>query len=802
MSRFLQRLLFLCVLFFFASLHPAIAAYKGYDAQLQSFAGPTGTVLPGSRIAVAVSFRNTGTQPWKRTGKTFLSVYHWDPVKKVETPSLFADTTWESSARPTRLPVASLAPNGVTTFRFFVTAPSTSGHYRENFILTAENTAWIKTGGFYVDFSVASTDSVATPPQTASMLPASNGASAPVPTQEIPIQAEIVDRGGSEWAVAAQDDLAIRVGIKNLDTRLWSTNQVYLAPVDDAGQLRTSLFAHPTWQNGKAGVIENGPIHGLETARLKLLLRAPNTPGIYRERFQLFSSGGTAVPGVSLVFLVRVAPAPSFEGTAIGPEDTTPPPTPPAPAPTTAAPVPIATNDGAYVTTLLLRSANTLELLGNGRQQLTFGFKNTGTQTWSQLQARLVSVTPEPSKRRWIQDDSWMSADQTAPITLKTAPGEIGFFSFYVKAPPKHGTYVFTFRLFANGKPVQNGDLQIPMTVATDGYLEADPVPLPSSPTRVPSVSPSAAALPIIEAQPLNGDPSTLSPEPLIRVGLFKTTDDQMQVRAKYAPLTVLQGSTSICHVSVGQLITIRFARDQNTYHLSGDTCNGDSATPYLVRADDSLSAMEIADFSRPVSWLPGANDNTFRVQLELRFTPVTNEVWIINELPIEWYLKGIAETSNVSPPEFQRTLLTAARTYAMYHVLRATKHAATSFTVDATYDQVYRGYGAEQRDPNVVAAIDATRGQIVTYNGKLALTPYYSRSDGRTRSWGEVWYGGSQYPWLVSVPVPWDQGRTLWGHGVGLSASGALGMANDGKHYDEILRYFYTGTELRRAYR
>ncbi len=174
----------------------------------------------------------------------------------------------------------------------------------------------------------------------------------------------------------------------------------------------------------------------------------------------------------------------------------------------------------------------------------------------------------------------------------------------------------------------------------------------------------------------------------------------------------------------------------------------------------------------------------------------------MINELPIEWYLKGIAETSNSSPAEFQRTLLVAARTYAMYHVNRGgTKHANEYFTVDATLDQLYRGYAIEQRAPTISAAVDATRAQIVTYGGRLAITPYFSRSDGRTRSWGEVWAGGSSYPWLVGVPVPQDQGRTLWGHGVGMSATGALAMANEGRRYDQILKYFYTGIEILRVY-
>ena len=35
------------------------------------------------------------------------------------------------------------------------------------------------------------------------------------------------------------------------------------------------------------------------------------------------------------------------------------------------------------------------------------------------------------------------------------------------------------------------------------------------------------------------------------------------------------------------------------------------------------------------------------------------------------------------------------------------------------------------------------------------------------------------------------------WGHGVGMSQYGALGFANEGRSYEEILRHFYTGVEL-----
>jgi peptidoglycan hydrolase-like amidase len=264
--------------------------------------------------------------------------------------------------------------------------------------------------------------------------------------------------------------------------------------------------------------------------------------------------------------------------------------------------------------------------------------------------------------------------------------------------------------------------------------------------------------------------------------------------------LATLNGNT-VCTFSVGQVATIVYQRGPGKYVLSGPGCSSESTGYYQLVAEDKISPLEITDYSRPVSWLPGANDNKYRSTLELRFTPATGSVWVINQLPIESYLKGIGETSDVSPLEYQKALLTAARTYAMYHVNRGTKHADEFFHVDAHLDQVYIGYGQEARSPNIVNGVVSTRGQIVTYDGKLAITPYFSRSDGRTRDWKEVW-GGSGYPWLKSVEVKWDVGQTLWGHGVGLSARGALYMASkDNATYDQILKHFYTGIELRQIY-
>jgi SpoIID/LytB domain protein len=161
----------------------------------------------------------------------------------------------------------------------------------------------------------------------------------------------------------------------------------------------------------------------------------------------------------------------------------------------------------------------------------------------------------------------------------------------------------------------------------------------------------------------------------------------------------------------------------------------------------------------------------------------------------MEYYLRGLGETSNDSSLEFQKALLTGARTYAFYHWTHATKHASEFFTVDAYADQVYYGYDQESRTPRITEAVTETRGTIVTYQNAVAITPYFSRSDGHTRNWSDVW--GGSVPWCQSVPVPSDVGKTLWGHGVGLSASGALAMAKQGQTWDQILKYFYTGIDL-----
>lgn len=297
--------------------------------------------------------------------------------------------------------------------------------------------------------------------------------------------------------------------------------------------------------------------------------------------------------------------------------------------------------------------------------------------------------------------------------------------------------------------------------------------------------------------------------EPMIRVGLFSTTLTQ---GVSQASITDVYADTDplFSGVSANQIITLGFDFSTKQYSATVSGMTKYSLKPVRIVPRTPNSPATLLDYRTTPTGSGAVSDNRFRNTIEMQYSAKTCKLWVINELPLGFYLKGLGETSNASPVEFQKVMLSAARTYAMYHYNRgidynikdgSTKHADEHFHLDATYDQVYRGYSSELRIPTLVQAENETKGMVITYQGKVVVTPYFSRSDGRTRAWTEVW-GGVGMPWLQSVAVPQDSGQTLWGHGVGMSARGALLMVvNDKKSWDAVIRYFYAGVDIQKIY-
>jgi stage II sporulation protein D len=121
----------------------------------------------------------------------------------------------------------------------------------------------------------------------------------------------------------------------------------------------------------------------------------------------------------------------------------------------------------------------------------------------------------------------------------------------------------------------------------------------------------------------------------------------------------------------------------------------------------------------------------------------------VINELPMEHYLYSVvsSEMAGGWPPEALKAQTVAARTYAVGLGLKY----VIAHLSDSTYDQAYKGFTIEKED--VRAAVDATSGQILMYNGKLATAYYASNAGGKSAHPSEVW--GGDIPNLKVVDSP-----------------------------------------------
>lgn len=72
----------------------------------------------------------------------------------------------------------------------------------------------------------------------------------------------------------------------------------------------------------------------------------------------------------------------------------------------------------------------------------------------------------------------------------------------------------------------------------------------------------------------------------------------------------------------------------------------------------------------------------------------------------------------------------------------------------DDTSSQVYAGVNGES--PSIIQAVDATRGEIITYGGKPIEALFMSSGGGYTENSENVW--GSRVPYLRGVADTSDQ--------------------------------------------
>ncbi len=281
---------------------------------------------------------------------------------------------------------------------------------------------------------------------------------------------------------------------------------------------------------------------------------------------------------------------------------------------------------------------------------------------------------------------------------------------------------------------------------------------------------------------------------PVVKIGIW-VTKQAIQISSS--------GKFTLQHPDVkktfndGEVVKVSLSGDK--YVVTGPNNFKKTLEGPVKFVPGSGAIMEIVNYSDKGA--SGTNYNKFRGNIIVNKDSAGRGIWAINELHAEDYVRGLGETSDNAPTEFQKALAVAARTYVLNHHVLGGRQPQNGFDITNTpNDQWYRGYNYEKIVPEFANSVRNTVGQVLTYSGKLIASLYFSGSDGRTRSAKEVW-NSSKFPYLQGKPDPYG-GKTLRGHGVGLSGDGAVNYARkENWDYKKILNYYYTNIKLERGY-
>ncbi|MBI2448287.1 N-acetylmuramoyl-L-alanine amidase [Candidatus Microgenomates bacterium] len=379
--------------------------------------------------------------------------------------------------------------------------------------------------------------------------------------------------------------------------------------------------------------------------------------------------------------------------------------------------------------------------------------KNTGTTTWQKNSADSVRLaTTSPRDRKSI----FLSSNRIALDRDRVVPGETVRFSFSITAPDQSGVFKEYF------SPVHDGvgwlkDIGIYWEIKVEK-----------------------------------------APPPLVTEG--KTI--QISGTDKFV---VVDGVTlkTIAYGGKNDLATVSFTDNIYQMSLKGSSFSSSNFLRFVPQATGTI--LSLPSYADRPAWNPTINDNAFKGVLEIRYTPVTKKLWAINELFIEDYLSGVSEPLDSFDPEYLKVATVAERSYVYHHLQNGGKHPDEFLTLKNSRngngdDQIYAGYNFSLRAPNIGKAVVATKGEVVAYNDRPVITPYFSQSDGRTRSASEVWgWDQAKYPWLVGKDDSSCKGGQLLGHGVGMSGCGARGKVASGEKYQNVLNYYYSGTAIKK---
>jgi len=212
---------------------------------------------------------------------------------------------------------------------------------------------------------------------------------------------------------------------------------------------------------------------------------------------------------------------------------------------------------------------------------------------------------------------------------------------------------------------------------------------------------------------------------------------------------------------------------------------DGSRGAPVVITTTLTIHTSSLAGIRTNIMQVMGGDFRTGAEQRRyvgvLRIVPKGGATVLpVNVLPMEDYLKGVvpAEMPAYWGVEALKAQAIAARTYAVAHL------GGADFDLRASeLDQAYSGLTDQRAESN--AAVDGTRGQVLSYQGQ-PITAFYMASDGghtvsseyRFVQWNHGPVLRSHLGYLTGIADPFDRGPS-WQVGP-FSADGAAVILND----------------------
>jgi len=167
---------------------------------------------------------------------------------------------------------------------------------------------------------------------------------------------------------------------------------------------------------------------------------------------------------------------------------------------------------------------------------------------------------------------------------------------------------------------------------------------------------------------------------------------------------------------------------------------------PIHIKPDSSKATIIIQELysGRGFSWA-GKKDHEYRGTIAV--LPHSSGLNIINYVNLEEYLYSVlpSEMSSYFPVEALKAQAVIARSVALYRLKYVRPHHRDGY--DLCNDQHCQVYQGVKRETEYIRSIiDATRGEYVSYKGKVAHTLYSSNCGGHTQSSDEIGWGKIKY--------------------------------------------------------